>query len=141
MSDYTSIPPGTQWLLDMIARNAPPKYRNAPGQQLPEDWTPQEQYLYQHHLNEFRRGGVPHASGDISTVYSTGQTIDGRYYILPSVWDGQILNEDQASERARKAGLQNFPSYASPDEGEARYQQLHTLMEQDFRDANRPGAQ
>ena len=134
--DFTRMPPGTQWLRDYIARHAPLQYRTAPGKPIPEDWTPQERYLYQHHLNEFRRGGVPHATGEISTVYSTGQTIDGRYYVLPTVWGGQIVDEDEAVDRARADGLEKFPSYANEQEGETRYQDLHRLMERDMINAH-----
>lgn len=136
MSDSTSYPPGTEWLRDMIARKQPPQYRNAPGQPLPKDWTQQERYLYQHHLNNFRMGGVPHASGEISTVYSTGQTIDGKYYILPTVWNNDIVDEDEAVERARAVGLDKFPSYKDEKEGESRYQQLHKVMERDMEAAH-----
>jgi hypothetical protein len=139
MSDvYPSDPPGTQWLRDMIARKAPLQYRDAPGQPIPDDWTPQERYLYQHHLGNFRRGGVPHPTGEISTVYSRGMDLNGRYYILPSVWNGELINdEDEILRRAHQAGLENFPSYANAKEGEARYQELHKVMERDMIEANR----
>lgn len=132
-------PPGTQWLRDYIARRAPLQYRTAPGQPIPQDWTQQEKFLYQHHLNNFRRGGVPHPSGDISTYLSRGFGINGRYYVLPGVWEGQIIDdEDEILRRAHAAGLENFPSYSSPEEGEARYQVLHQLMERDMINAREP---
>ena len=131
-------PPGTQWLRDYIAKHAPPAYRNAPGQPIPQDWTPQERYLYQHHLNNFHRGGVPQPTGEISTYLSRGYNLDGRYYVLPSVWSGEIIdNDDEILRRAHQAGLENFPSYTNEAEGEARYQQLHEVMERDMIDANR----
>lgn len=131
-------PPGTQWLRDWIARSAPLKYRTYPGQPTPSDWTPQERYLYQHHLGNFRRGGVPQPTGQISTYLSHGIELDGRYYILPGVWEGEIIDDDdEIIRRSRKAGIENFPSYANEQEGEARYQQLHDFMVGDEISANR----
>jgi hypothetical protein len=130
-------PPGTQWLRDYWARNAPLQYRTAPGQPIPQDWTPQERYLYQHHLNNFRRGGVPHPSGELSTYLSRGMEFNGRQYILPSVWNGEIIDdEDEIMRRAHAVGIDNFPSYATVEEGDARYQEMHKLMEQDMRGAH-----
>lgn len=125
-------PPGTQWLRDYIAKQAPLQNRTAPGQVLPEDWTPQERYLYQHHLDNFRRGGVPHPSGEVSTYLSHGFDINGRYYLLPGVWTGEIIDDDdEILRRAQAVGLEKFPSYANQEEGEARYRILHDLMVKD----------
>jgi hypothetical protein len=112
----------------------PLQYRDYPGQPLPADWTPQERYLYQHHLSNLRRGGVrwPDDPNAISTLYSIGEHIDGRYYMLPTIWDNQIIPPEEAVKRAISAGLQNFPSYENQEIGEKRYQQMHELMDRDM---------
>lgn len=94
--------------------------------------TPEETALYQHHLKNLTGNGkVMNADGSVSTVYSITETIDGKVYTLPSVWNGKILEPDEAVLKAKKIGLDKFPSYATPEEAMTRYQDMHTFMEQD----------
>ena len=97
---------------------------------------PQEQALYQMHLqNLYGSGGVnnlPDAQnpqGSRSTLYQSTFEIDGKNYVIPTVWGGKILPPDQALQMARQYGLDKFPSYGSDKEAEARYQQMHGFME------------
>lgn len=94
--------------------------------------TPQERALYQRHLgNLYGSGGVNNPDGSRSTLYNVTADIDGRSYVLPSVYDGKILHPDAAIDRAVSQGLDQFPSYASAQEADARYQRLHDFMEKD----------
>lgn len=94
--------------------------------------TPQERALYGRHLtNLYGSGGVDNKDGSRSTLYQMSTEIDGRTYNLPTVYDGKIVSPDEAVDRARKAGLDNFPSYANQQEAEARYQAMHGFMEKD----------
>jgi hypothetical protein len=94
--------------------------------------TPQERALYERHLtNLVGPGGVNNPDGSRSTLFQTSFETDGKTYNVPTVYDGRILKPDDAIERARKEGLDKFPSYASEDEAEARYQQMHNYMERD----------
>ena len=61
--------------------------------------TPQEQYAYRHHLGNLERGGVPHPDGSLSSFLNQILEFDGRYYILPSVWDNRIVNRDEVPAR------------------------------------------
>ncbi len=109
---------------------------------------PQEQALYQRHLtNLWGSGGVDNPNGSRSSLFQMStQGPDGRTYNLPTVYNGQILPPDAAYQQAQQQGLQNFPSYGSGDEAEARYQQMHGFMDKDtgaFFDVRRnplPGA-
>lgn len=96
--------------------------------------TPQERFLYQHHLNNlYGPGKVLQPNGDVSTVLQrVVQGPDGRYYNVPSVWDGKTLDEDGAITQAGKVGWDKWPSYASPKEADARYEQMHTYFDQDL---------
>lgn len=95
--------------------------------------TPQEKYAYQHHLSNLDRGGVQDSGGnETSTYLSLGVTIGDRYYMLPAVWDNQIVSTPEAVQRAQAIGLARWPSYGSPQEGEARYAQMHRYMERDL---------
>jgi hypothetical protein len=99
--------------------------------------TPQEDFAYQHHLANFNRGGVKNDDGSLSTYRSIGVNIEGREYVLPTVWDNQIISNDEAIKRAREVGLDNFPSYENPEEAEARYNMIHELMERDLMSGRR----
>jgi hypothetical protein len=98
---------------------------------VPSGLTPQEQNLYAHHLNNLTHGGFVMQGGDVSTVYNTTTEQDGKTYLIPTVWNGQIVSPGNAIERAKHIGLDQFPSYGSEREASARYDQLHKRMEQD----------
>jgi hypothetical protein len=99
--------------------------------------TIEERNMYTHHFNNLAKGGVRNADGSISSYRSVGSTINGRYYLLPTVWDNRILGTDEAIRRAIESGIENFPSYRTMEEGERRYQELHKLMELDTNAAER----
>jgi hypothetical protein len=93
---------------------------------------PQEQALYQMHLQNLHgAGGVDNPDGSRSTLYQTTFELDGKNYVIPTVWGGKILTPDQAQQMAKQYGIDKFPSYGSDQEAEARYQQMHGFMEQD----------
>jgi len=93
--------------------------------------SPQEKNLYQGHLkNLTSAGGVDNPDGSRSTVLATSVESEGRTYMIPTVYDGKIVSGDEAWKRA-KGHLDDFPSYASQAEAKARYDKMHTFMEQD----------
>jgi hypothetical protein len=97
--------------------------------------TPSEQYLYQIHLHnlEATKGGVPNPNEQgKSTLYQTSFEKNGRFYNIPTLWDGKFLDEDQAAARAEAVGLDNFPSYKTREQAEARYTKMHQYMERDM---------
>jgi hypothetical protein len=114
-------PPGTQWLREARQRPQPPK-----------NWTPQELFLYNHHIQNLARGGARNPQGGISTILNITAQFGKRHYVLPTIWDNQFLTADQAIERAKQVGLDKFPSYKSEKEANSRYEQLHTFMEKDM---------
>lgn len=94
--------------------------------------TPQEKTLYQTHLTNLGgKGGVNNPDGTRSTLFATTVEIDGKTYILPTVYGGQKITPAEAIKKAQAAGLQNFPSYASQADADKRYGQLHEFMEKD----------
>jgi hypothetical protein len=102
------------------------------------DWTrglgmtQQEQFMIQHHRNNLAKGGVKNPDGSTSTYKSIGVTVGDRYYMLPTIWDNKEVSAQEAVSRAQKVGFDRFPSYDTPEQGEARYQQLHGYMERDL---------
>jgi hypothetical protein len=105
--------------------------------------TPQEQFLYRHHLRNLYMGGrVMQPGGEISTALQVPVQGPGGWYNIPTVWQGQILPVPVAANMARLYGWDQWPVYGSEDEANARYMQMHAFMERDsgaWRDANPPG--
>jgi hypothetical protein len=95
--------------------------------------SPQEQNLYMHHLNNlYGPGKVVHANGDVSTLYqAVVPGPGGLYYNIPTVWDGQILDRYSAQQRAAQAGWANWPGYATPQQADMRYEQMHMFIDRD----------
>ena len=96
--------------------------------------TPQEKNLYNYHLqNLYGPGGVDNPDGSRSTVFNITAERNGKFYVLPAVWNGQILPADAAIGQAEQYGLDKFPSYSSEAAAEQRYQAMHDYMEKDVR--------
>jgi hypothetical protein len=95
-------------------------------------FSPQEMSLYNRHLdNLYGSGGVTNPDGSRSTLYQITTEIEGKNYVIPTVWEGKILTADEAIARAKEEGLDTFPSYPTGEEAEARYQKMHDFMEKD----------
>jgi hypothetical protein len=105
--------------------------------------SPQEMALYQRHLsNLLGPGGVDHPDGSRSTLYQSVQEHNGKYYNVPTVFDGQILTEKdprtgidvpnaEALKRIEQEGWDKFPAYDTPEQADARYGAMHSFMDQD----------
>jgi hypothetical protein len=129
---YAGDPPGTQWLKRQKNR---PRSRHFDAAMKDLQLTPQEQYLYQHHLNNlYGSGKVWNPDGSTSTILQETTERDGRTYNYPTVWDGKILGSEQAQQRAGAVGWDKWPSYSSDQEAQARYDKMHSYMERDMGD-------
>ena len=94
--------------------------------------TPQEQYLYQHHLNNLYGSGKVLQGRDVSTVLQmVADGPDGRYYNIPLVWDGKVLSEDDAKAKAAEIGWDKWPGYQTIEGAEGRYGLMHNYMDRD----------
>jgi hypothetical protein len=93
--------------------------------------TPEEKNLYQHHLGNLAQGGVKRPDGKTSSLLAATIEVDGKTYVIPTVWDNKIISPDAAAERARKEGMDKFPSYPDEATAEARYKLLHDFLEKD----------
>lgn len=100
------------------------------------DLTPQEQNLYRFHLANLNGPGkVTQPDGEISTLLQrVVRGPGGKYYNIPSVWDGRVLSEEQAKARAARIGWDNWPSYSSAKAADARYEKMHEFIDQDTGD-------
>lgn len=112
--------------------------------------TPQERSLYERHLTNLTGpGGVDNPDGSRSTLFQAVEEHNGRYYNIPTVWNGKKETEKwtrpsdgkvfeavpnkTALDSVAKIGWDKFPSYATPEEADERYEQMHKFMEQDTR--------
>lgn len=120
-------PPGTEWL-----RSQTRGRQNYEAASRELKLTPQEQFAYQHHLGNLAKGGVHNPDGSTSTFYSITKEIGGRTYVLPTVWDNQIIEPDEAVKRAIAGGLEKWPSYENEDAAFKRYMDMHRYMERDL---------
>lgn len=104
-----------------------------PDQSLPSDWTGPEKNIYQHHWdNLWGPGKLIRPSGEISTVYQIVHEHDGRFYNIPTIWEGKELSEEEAVKRAGEAGWDKWPSYDTPQEADRRYiEDMHPRMDLD----------
>lgn len=110
------------------------------------DLNPEERSLYERHLrNLVGPGGVDHPDGSRSTLYQSVEQHNGRFYNVPTVWDGKIEAQPYKTARGdvmdvpnatalaniEKYGWDKFPSYATPEEADARYEAMHQFMDRD----------
>lgn len=126
-----------------------PQQTSLPQADAAMNLSPQEQALYMRHItNLYGPGGVDNADGSRSTLYQGVEPHDGRFYNVPTVWDGKrevqpFTKQDgstmdipngTALNNVAKAGWGSFPSYSTPDQADARYDQMHGFMERDTAD-------
>jgi hypothetical protein len=92
----------------------------------------QEQYLYQHHLDNLEKGGVKQPGGFTSTIKDQTVDVDGKIYIIPTIWNNKAVSSDQANKNAEAVGWDKFPSYSSQKEANDRYDDMHYYMNADI---------
>ena len=110
--------------------------------------TPQEEALYRRHVaNLTGPGGVDNPDGSRSSLYQAVQEHNGKFYNIPTVWNGKREvekwtdpnNPQRVMDVPNKTALANveregwdkFPSYATLEEADARYDKMHGYMERD----------
>jgi|SRR5215813_229452 len=96
---------------------------------------PQEQYLYRHHLENLKAGGLRASGpeGPVSTLRAMTTQIGDRVYTLPTVWDNKQLSPEESVKRAKKVGLDKFPSYSDDYQANQRYHKMHEYIDRDVR--------
>lgn len=110
----------------------------------------QEADLYKRHLfNLYGSGGVDNPDGSRSSLYQAVQEHDGKFYNIPTVWNGKIETEPwtrpsdgktfdvpnaTALKNVQNEGWDSFPSYPTANEADERYDQMHGFMERDTAD-------
>lgn len=129
---------------------APVSRSNMDAAHMALNMSPQEQALYARHLTNLNGpGGVNNPDGSRSTLYqATQEGPGGKFYNIPTVWDGRrevepymlpngsTMDVPNATTMANvaKTGWDTFPSYATPEAADSRYDQMHGYMERDTAD-------
>lgn len=152
LGQQAPAPGGANFFSSMQPYAPAPFQSNLPAAQQALNLSPQETALYQRHLtNLLGPGGVdnpPDAQnpqGSRSTLYQAVQEHNGKFYSVPTVWDGKretepykrddgtMMDVPNATALAKiaKAGWDSFPSYATPDEADARYDAMHQYIDKD----------
>jgi hypothetical protein len=85
--------------------------------------------ITRHHYETLANNqAVTNPDGTVSTVYTIQVDIDGRPTLIPSVWDGEILDQDAATQRAVASGIQ-WPTADTHDELRYFDEKIHLGME------------
>jgi hypothetical protein len=115
-----------------LASGAAPVEQNYAAARRQLKLSPQEQFLYQTHLENLAEGGVPNPAGGLSTLFVSTHQVGGKTYVVPNVWDGAIVEPREGLMRAMAVGLEKFPAYRSEAEAQARYGAMHEYMAADL---------
>lgn len=98
--------------------------------------TPEERYLWAHHVGNLNQGGYAQPEGGYSSLYAMTTSEPGgdpnRVFVVPTIWDNQLLSPDDALKRAMAAGFGKFPSYPTREEADTRYGRMHDYLERDY---------
>jgi hypothetical protein len=80
--------------------------------------------ITKHHYENIANGtAVENADGTLSTVKTIIVEIDGMEVLIPTVWNGEIVDNETAIENAMNSGIQ-WPSDEATEEGRSRLQSL-----------------
>ena len=62
--------------------------------------------LEHHYKNLAENKAVKNEDGSVSTVYTAQIDVNGVPTLIPTVWDGQILDVPEAAKKAKASGIQ-----------------------------------
>lgn len=78
--------------------------------------------ITRHHYQNIADGkAVENEDGSLSTVKTLIMEVDGREILIPTVWDGQIVDDEDAIDNAMRSGIE-WPSAEPTEEGRASLQ-------------------
>lgn len=99
---------------------------------VPTTLSPQERNLIAYHRKNLIDGTFLDDEQGLTTVYITGVNgPDGRIYNVPGFADNRRLTPEEALDRAKRVGLNKYPSYATIEEADAAAERVHSVIEND----------
>jgi hypothetical protein len=88
--------------------------------------------ITKHHFENIAKGkAVENEDGSLSTVKTIIVEVDGREMLIPTVWDGKIVDQKTAINNAMASGI-DWPSAEPTDEGRAMLQAEDDAVHQAF---------
>jgi hypothetical protein len=73
---------------------------------------------------------VKNKDGSSSNVVLAGFNIDGKEYVIPTMVGGEKLSNKEAIAVAKSHGLENYPSFATPNEASAFAEKIHGSVDE-----------
>lgn len=93
----------------------------------------QDNPIWNHHERNLLEGKeVKNEDGSVSTVKTIILGDDQFEYLIPTVWDGEILDEQSAWKRAMESGI-DWPKAPAGEEGVKILEELDTLIHKDMK--------
>ena len=80
--------------------------------------------IMKHHFNTLANNQGVSTNGGVATVHTIQVDINGRPTLIPSVWDGKIVSDQEAVARAKASG-QIWPTANTHKELRAYDEKLH----------------
>lgn len=92
---------------------------------------PKDNAVFRHHLENVRTGNsVKNEDGTVSTIRTIIMGDGENEYLIPTVWDGRILSDEEAFDKAMKSGI-DWPKAPAGEKGVAYLEdldkQIHSL--------------
>jgi hypothetical protein len=85
--------------------------------------------ITRHHYENLATGKeVRHKDGKVSTVYTIQVEIDGKPTLIPTVWDGKIIQDQEEAKRRAVASGKKWPQRKTHQELRKFDQAIHQDM-------------
>jgi hypothetical protein len=85
--------------------------------------------ITRHHYENLAAGKeVRHKDGKVSTVYTIQVEIDGKPTLIPTVWDGKIIDDQEEAKRRAIASRKQWPQRKTHEELRKFDQAIHRNM-------------
>tara|TARA_R110000824_G_C14712585_1_gene624044 strand:- start:46 stop:429 length:384 start_codon:yes stop_codon:yes gene_type:complete len=85
--------------------------------------------ITRHHYENLAAGKeVRHKDGKVSTVYTIQVEIDGKPTLIPTVWDGKIIDDEKEATRRAIASGKKWPQRKTHAELRQFDQEIHRGM-------------
>lgn len=94
--------------------------------------------ITEHHYNNIRYNDiVRNDDGSTSTVRTIIMGDGEREYLIPTVWDGKVLSDEEAFQRAMESGV-DWPSAPSNEDGIQTLRNIDETIHEGFSDQTTP---
>jgi hypothetical protein len=89
---------------------------------------PEMDAITEHHYKNLVSGNEVRENGTVHTVYTIQVDIDGIPTLIPTVWDGEIIEDEKEATRRAIASGKNWPQRATHAELRKFDEKIHQTM-------------